>query len=183
MNDLATLGAKPKPLTVGGRTHLIHPLTVDDLGSLQSWVDTQFPDPFDVASNAIERGRPGPEGTRTPYTTAQQKHLYEVALERATRGTPKLGTPEADALLQSAAGVRELLFVAIRKGDPGFTRAAAEALFREMGVGDVARVFRQTNAADVATSDPKAAASSPDGETPTPRARPRPTGGPSTTGP
>lgn len=175
MNDLATLNGKPRTLKVDGRDYLFYPLTLDDLGGLQAWVDAQTPDPFALAHGQINSGR---------FTIDQCKFLLKTAMEMAAKGAPKLGTDEADLLLQSAEGVKEVLFLSVRKGDPGFSRGDAAGLFRKVTQGDVAALFRATGLVEAgvaagADSDPKAQTGSP---TPTPTADgPRSTGGGSTT--
>jgi hypothetical protein len=146
MNDPATLAASPKPLVVDGKTYLVHPLTLSDFGDLQSWVDAQFPSPIEVANRAIETGN---------YNPAQQQFLLRVALEIACRGQHKIGTPEADEKLFSVDGAREILFRSISKGDPNFTREAAEALHGKMSLAHVMFLNSVTNI-DLVATDPKA---------------------------
>jgi hypothetical protein len=130
MNDLATLTAQPRTLDVGGRAYQVHPLTLDDLGALQKWVNDQLPDPL-----ALVRGQ------LDGFSPEQQKFLLKEAIDAARRGKPRLGTPEADALTGSLEGLRELLFLAIRRGDPAFTREAAAGLCGQLTMTDLAAVF------------------------------------------
>jgi hypothetical protein len=158
LNDLASLTGCPRTVQLGGSPYKVHPLTVEDLGTLQDWVDRQFPDPFDTANREIDRGRlvldAQGKPAREPYSVAQQQYLLRVAMEQREKGTRLIGTPEADAKLHSMEGLKQLLLVSIRKGDPGFGEADADALYRKMGVGDIAQLVILTNLAMV-TSDPK----------------------------
>ena len=173
MNDLQALNGKPRVLRVDGREYRFYPLTLDDMGDLQAWVESVSPDPFSLAHAQINGGR---------FTVDQGKYLLKTAMEMAARGAPKLGTDEADLLLQSPDGVKEVLYLSVRKGDPAFTRGDALALFRTITQNDVATLFRTSGLVDAgilggADPDPKA----PGSATPTPADGPPSTGGPSTT--
>jgi len=147
VDDLATLTAQPKPLNIGGKTYQVHPLTLNDLGAFQAWIDTQFPDPLEIASKKM-----------ATFPVAAQKHLIAVAMEQAAKGRRLLGTPDADAVAQSIEGVSQLLFLSIRKGDPSFTEADARALFNHLNAGDISRVFGAAGvmaSTDEADDDPK----------------------------
>ena len=172
MNDLASLNGKPRILRVDGREYRFYPLTLDDLGELQAWVDSVTPDPFAIAHDQINSGR---------FTVDQGKHILRIAMEMSAKGAPKLGTDEADALLQSSDGVKQVLFLAIRKGEPTFTMADAVALFRKVTQADVAALFRKSGLIEAGitggTPDPKA----PGGLTPTSTEDSLSTGGKSTT--
>lgn len=160
MNDIATLtGQAARSIRVDGQAYDLHPLTLDDYGRLQAWVDRQFPDPFDVVSAQIERGRlvvdaDGNE-SRVPYPMAQQQYMLKLALEQASQGRRLIGTPEADTKVQATEGVQEMMFLSITKGRPAFTRAECKALFARLTVAQVAAIFSATNA-DMVLGDPKA---------------------------
>jgi hypothetical protein len=145
MSSAATLTAQPRPLTVNGQVYDLHPLTIDDIGKLQSWVDRQFPDPFEVVNAAIAKGN---------YTIPQQQYLLSQAIDRATRPAHPIGTAEADQLLQTLEGIKQLLILSIRKGRPEFTDAEAKELYMHLGLGDLQAVFTATGVATV-MSDPK----------------------------
>jgi hypothetical protein len=164
MNDVATLTAQPRALTVDGETYLVHPLTIEEFGQLQGWVDAQFPDPMELAQRAIEGGN---------YTVAQQQYLMKVAMEMAAKGKRLLGTPDADEKVYSIDGTKEILYFSIRKGRPEFTRADAAALYAKLRVADIERVYSHTNV-DMVAADPKAG---PGNGTPTPSPEKASTGG------
>jgi hypothetical protein len=147
MNSLSNLTAQPRKLTVAGQSYDLHPLTLDDLGQLQAWIDGQFPDPFEVIRDAIARNN---------YTVAQQQYLFGQAMEMATRPRRLIGTPEADRLLQSLDGTKKLLTLSIRKGRPEFTDGEAEDLYKAMDLVSLQAAFVATEATLV-MGDPKAA--------------------------
>lgn len=158
LNDVASLTGAPRTLRLGGESTLVYPLTIEDLGTLQTWVDDQFPDPFEIAAREIDRGRlvfdAQGKPSREPYPVAQQQFLLKTAMELREKGRRLIGTPEADSKLHSVEGMKQLLLVSIRKGDPTFDEAAAAELYRKMGVGDVAQLCILTDLSMV-TSDPK----------------------------
>ena len=180
MNDLPGLSGQPRPLRVrvegAVREYLIHPLTIDDFAALQSWVDRQFPDPFEVVSAAL---------AARDYTVAQQQYLMREALVESTRGRHAIGTPDGDRMLFSLEGTIQMLWRSIRKGDPSFAEDDARKLRQWLTLADLQAVYAYTQAALV-TSDPKAPATTSAGSgnatSPGPRRRsPRGSGGKSTT--
>jgi hypothetical protein len=172
MNDPATLTGQPKPVTAGDETRLIYPLDAEGIGRLQAWVDAQFPDPFEVVDRLFQTGR---------YNTAQQQFLMRTALELSVRGRRLIGTPEADALINSAAGTKYMLFLAISRGDPAFTEADAQRFYEKMSAVTV-EAARLATDAPMVVGDPKAG--TPTGEQDRPATDPTtdPTTGPGSTG-
>ena len=157
--------ARPVPLTVAGRTYQFHPLTAHDLlVDLQGWVDAQWRDPIDAVRAHIGSGK---------FTPAQERHLLTAAVEVAARPRPKLGTPEADALLDTFEGMREVVYLGVRKGLPDFTREDAADLLERGGRERRDQILAATNV-DLIMSDPKAEAAG--GMAPDPTPSP-PTGG------
>jgi hypothetical protein len=148
-NDAITAAGTPRAVKLGGEEHALSPLMIGDLGHLQGWVDRQFGDPFDVVNAEIARN-PG------RYNTAQQQHLFRIALEISRAPKPLIGTPDADELLRTVEGVKEILYHAVRKAEPGFTRDDAARVYASMTIGDVARVFALTSL-ELVMTDPKAA--------------------------
>lgn len=145
MNDAATLFGKPKPLSIGGKTYLLHPLNFDDHGEVQAWLDAQQRDVFAIAQQQIASGR---------FSVEIQKFMIKSALEIAARSRIYVGTPEADAMLDTIEGKAEMLYLSIKKGDPSFTYDKAMGLLRQM---DLFSREQAAVAADVmrADEDPK----------------------------
>jgi hypothetical protein len=143
------LTAAPRRLTLGGEVYEVHPLTLADLGKLQSWLDSQLPDPMAAAQRHIDAVKP---------TMEVQKYLYRTALEQAGRTRIFLGTPEAAQYLNSIDGVIELLYLGVSKGRPAFTRDDAREVFSRMTPADVLRLQQGTELDQVQDQpDPKAA--------------------------
>jgi hypothetical protein len=178
MNNLADLTSRPVLLRVPVRDergeptgavleYRVSPLTYEDHGTLQRWVDAQFPNPFDQAWEAIQRAR----AKGQPFNVTQEQFLLKNAQELAARSRHPIGTPEADRLLWSDEGVKQILLVAIRKGDPSFDESKAAELVKHMTPADVQKAYIATQL-DLVMHDPKDGP--PDGS---PRSRPD---GPST---
>src|SRR5271166_227853 len=162
MNDLAFLNNKPTTLRVevkddhGEPTgeileYKVHPLGYDDYGDLQAWINSQFPDPFDSARDAIQKA----VKVGKPYNVEQEKFLLKNAAELALKPRHLVGTEEVDALVQSKEGQKIILLTAIRKGDPSFTAEKAEQLCKHMTHFDVAKAWLGTQY-DLLRNDPKA---------------------------
>lgn len=145
-NDLSTLTGRPRAwLSAGGEKYGVHELTIGEMGDLQSWVDSQFADPMEIAQRRIGTG----------LNTHQEQFLLRAALELSCRPKALLGTPEADNLVRSTEGTKVMLWLAIRKGRPGFTLAEASALFGGLTVLQLAQAFTASGV-DAVLSDPKA---------------------------
>ncbi len=152
--DLATLTAKPRTLNVAGRAYKIHPLKISDLGELQNWVNEQLPDPIDACVSSPGYAKLPPE---------EKKYLLRVGAELAARGKRKLGSPEATELINSVDGVREMLFLSIKDGDPSFTRDDAAKVASRLTPNDINMAFSVAFGVDTAemisdegNPDPKA---------------------------
>jgi hypothetical protein len=148
MNSLPDLSGQPRPLKVRvkdeTRIYMVYPLTVDDIASLQCWVDAQFPDPYAVASEAI---------AKHDFSVTMQQFILNTAMQAATRRNP-IGTPEADRVLFGFEGSLELMKLAIRKGKPDFTDDEAREVRLWMTLADLA-ALEQLSGAEMVRSDPK----------------------------
>jgi len=122
-NDIGRLSARPREFTVDGRVYTIHVLRLEDWGEMQRWLDAQHPDPLAVAREAIQSGE---------WSLSQQQFLLKTGMELASKPRPRVGTPEAQPLLDSIEGRVEMLYLSVRRGDPKFTRADAERRYDAM---------------------------------------------------
>ena len=113
MNSISSLTGQPRPLTAGGQTYQIYPLTIDDLGQLQGWIDSHFPDPFQTVQAAIAAGN---------FNVTQQQFLLARAVEQSVRPRHLIGTPVADELLQSVEGLKVHAGPVDQERVPGFFR-------------------------------------------------------------
>jgi hypothetical protein len=162
MNDAATLSSQPVLIEVKERgendqltgevlKHWIHPLSFEDIGKLQEWLDRQFPDPIQQAQESIERA----VERGKPFTVAQEQFLYKSAQELAAKAKVKVGMLEATQLLLSAEGSIQIILLSIKKGDPNFTDDDAKKLFRSLDPATLIRVQRASQA-NLIVDDPKA---------------------------
>lgn len=145
MNDLKTLTAQPQPLIVDGETYMVHPFDMNDWGALQAWIDKQHADPFDIVSAAIKKGE---------FTITMQQYMIDKAMEKAMKPRCPLGSPEADELVMSMAGQKQLLYLSIRKGRPDFTEEQAGDLVVKLTAVDTAKLG-QLSTINMVVSDPK----------------------------
>ncbi len=146
MDDLSTLTGQPQTLKVAGKEYKVYPLTLADFGKLQAWVDAQSPNPLAEVKRAIALG---------DFPFAQQKYMLELAMEKATKVKPKIGQPEADELLVTMEGYKQIILLSIRKGNPSFSEAEAQELFEKMSVADIAQLQSATNMDMVVSPNPK----------------------------
>jgi hypothetical protein len=162
MNDLASLLSQPVTLQVAvkdsdgkptGETleYKVHPLTYGELAALQGWVDSQFPDPYQTAWDAIQRARERGQ----PFNVTQEQYILRQAMDQAINSRRRIGTPEADELLLSPAGFCQVMLLGIRKGKPDFSDEDARRLFEHMTQMDIVRVYTATQV-NMVVSDPKA---------------------------
>lgn len=147
MDDLSTLTGQPQILRVAGKEYKVYPLTLADFGKLQAWIDDQFPNPFAEVKKAIALG---------DFTFAQQKFMLELAMEKATKAKVKIGQPEADELLMTMEGYKQVILLSIRKGNPSFSDADAQELFEKMSFVDITQLQQATNLDMVVSPNPKA---------------------------
>jgi len=165
MNNLPDLSGKPRPLTVRvngeARVYDVHPLTVDDIASLQGWVDAQHPDPYAAASAAM---------AKFDFTVEQQKYILSTAMQAAVRRNP-IGTPEADRVLFSFEGSLQLMKLSIRKGNPGFTDEEAAEIRHWMTLADLQALEHYTGAEMLRHDEKKAPTASAASGSSTSRAR------------
>lgn len=170
MNDLASLNAKPVTVKSGGKEYQVHPLTIDDHGDVQRWIDDQQETRI---FEALER-----QTAKGSLPVEIQKYMARSALDILARNRILIGTPEADELLHSVDGKVYLTYLSIKKGDPAFTEADAKALVKREQAEAMARI---TEAADVIGADDPKSKPAGGSRTRAGRSQSRSTGGDSTT--
>ena len=146
-DDLTIAAATPRTVKIGGEEFRLHFLTHADIASLQAWINSQFRDPFEIASEQIAEhsGR---------WTVAQQQYLLAQAMKEAVIGPPKIGTPKASELLVSQEGQIEIFYLSVVKGDPSFTRERARDVVIDFNSAEQSAVFAASGA-DMVADDPK----------------------------
>jgi hypothetical protein len=152
MNDAATVTGTPAATyVVEGREYRFHPLTFQDHGELQAWLDRQQPDPFGILERVL---------AARSFPIEVQKFLARSALELASRHRVLLGTPEADALLGSTEGQVMQAWLSLRHGDPSLTLERAREVLVRIGALARSRALASagvlTAAGEEDPSDPKA---------------------------
>jgi hypothetical protein len=146
LNRIDRLTGRPLTLAIDGRDYAFHPVTLEDLGAIQRWLDTRTANPLDQLRGKLDG-----------FTPEQQRTLLELAIDRMAR-KPVIGSPEAAALLSSAAGIAEFLYLSVRKGDPDFTREDAERLLGKLDAATLAQVSTEAMGRVLGErDDPKAA--------------------------
>jgi hypothetical protein len=129
-NDLAKLSGQPDQLTIDGRTFDLYPLTLGDLGALQAWLNSHVPDPFDALKGRVEH-----------LDVDVRKYLYDKAMQEArTPRHVRFESAEGLSLLFSPEGLKRLLHLRIKHGDPGFTIEKAGELCDRVPVNALARL-------------------------------------------
>ncbi len=160
MNDLASLTNQTTTIRIavtdddGNPTgeileYKVHPLTYNDWGKIQAWVNDQFPNPFDTARDAITKA--AKDGR--PYNIEQEKFLLKNAAELALKPRNLIGTPETTSLLFTIEGSKHLLLNAIH--DPDFTPEKAERLLKYMTPMDIVKIELATQL-NMVIDNPKA---------------------------
>lgn len=137
MHDIHAIDERPTPLTVGDTTYQLYDLSWHDLATLQAWVDSKYRDPRELVTEHLLG-----IGARLPIEV--QKFMVREAIEMARRPKPLLGMAEASAQLLSVEGLQQIVLLSIRKGDPTFSDADAEALFRKLTFDHAAEVVERT---------------------------------------
>jgi hypothetical protein len=133
-------GQTYRTLIVDGREFKLYDLHFRELGELQQWIDRQFPDPIKTIA---------PHLGSLPIEVA--KFAMREAQAMAARPKPRLGLAEADIMLVTNEGLFEVAYLAIRAGDPAFTRPEWDALrdrltpdlLRSAAVADATGLFRR----------------------------------------
>jgi hypothetical protein len=136
---LDTLTAAPLTIELGGRPLRIAPLTIADLGELQAWINAQLianaPDPIAIARRLAE-------GFPPEVQSELLREAYRDARDaREARPTAPIGTSEAFAVTGTAAGVKEILALALRKHQPDLTAEDLDGIVGSLLPGDLDYLF------------------------------------------
>ncbi len=109
--DLTQLAGSPEPITLGGRTYLLSPLTLGDLGTVRAWVREHTPDPFKAVAEALRALRPGlpePQPLALPKPEADMTPAERGAWDRA-RTDYEAARKHYDALWAEYQDARQFL--------------------------------------------------------------------------
>jgi hypothetical protein len=155
---ITAIVSRPVRVAIGGTIYWAGEVTLNDVADLQWWLDDQWGDPLDgllarlVELEPLERYRATVE-----------------AYDRAERGPPKWGEPEAMERFQSGPGIVEIYRLALRTHQPELTypklidvalsagpgefESLERAFFRLDPLDFLGRLLEMTGGGDDAESD------------------------------
>lgn len=127
--------AIPQPVSVriGGRDFLAREFRLEDVATIQAWIDNQIGHPFERAAPAIECGL----ADRSP----PWRRLVAATIDALADWPKEPGTPEADALLSSEAGRKLIIVLALRRDQPDVA-SQIDALYDAATKADYDRLSR-----------------------------------------
>lgn len=143
------MNSQPKPVTVNGKTYKVYPLTLEDMGEVQQWMDQQLEDRLmAMVARQIAAGT---------FTVEIQKYMIHSAMETAARNRIMLGSPEGDAFMSSMEAIQYLTWFSLKKGDPNISMDEVRAIMKsEIGAALTGKI---TEAVDlISAGDPKSTA-------------------------
>jgi hypothetical protein len=167
---LTSVKPAPAELTMEGpggapKTYRFPRLTLDGLRRLQAWIDANAPSPLQVTALHLHG---------VPEDVARR--ALDQALEATDRwAPPRIGTPEAEALLGSMDGLRQVVATMLRSGQPGIADAEVDAVVAQLDGPAIGRILDVPGGAPAAAPAAKAGRGGRAGEAARRRARP---GGP-----
>ncbi len=103
MTDTATATAAPLPITLGGQTYRMSPLSDRDIGEMDLWVSTRY----------LRRAR----ASIDPNDSDENKRRAEEVAQR-TAATMTFMSGLGLSMLNNVDGMAQLLWVSIRKNHP-----------------------------------------------------------------
>jgi hypothetical protein len=143
-DDYSRATGAPGSLRLAGREFLVGKFSPRDIGDLQAWLKEQVPDPRARARELIQG---------MPESVALQ--IWKDLSEEARDWPPSFGSAKATSLLTTnGEGIARLLWVTLRRHNPGFNLEAARALADQVDFDDVNRVIAL--ASPESATDPKA---------------------------
>lgn len=119
----ADMTASGVAVSLAGMSLTIYPLTLADLGSLERYIRAEF----------ISTVRESLSGLPPKERNAEMALAYKHA------GTIRFDSEEGSALLESADGIKQILYHSIRHGDSGFdiSKLADLDVASMEGLGDI----------------------------------------------
>ena len=122
---------KPAPPTpiVAGQPRALATLGMTEVGQLRLWAKAQQPNP-------LEEVRPHLDGLDAPA----QRILLELALAEL-RKPVMFGSPEFLGAMQGGGGIREVLWLSLKRAGSDVDRAASDAAADAMSIDEAADVL------------------------------------------
>ena len=151
----ADMTAAGTDVDFAGRTWTIYPLTLDDLGSLERYIRAEM----------IRTVRASLDGATAKEKAAEMAGAYRHA------ATITFDSEEGDAMLNTASGIKQLLYHSIRHGEPGFSMTVLDDL-NVSAMEGVAEACQEIQRMTQPPEQPQAAGSA-EGKARAPKAKPK----------
>jgi hypothetical protein len=142
VDDLATLTAASRRITLDDVDYQVPRLTPRMAGRLQAWVKEQIPNPRTEAREHMQG-----------QSDVVAMHIWDLAVEEARDWPPSLDSPEANALLMSPEGQAVFLLTIFGPSIAGFDLARAERIADRITLEDFNRLLQLVSPGE--PSDPK----------------------------
>jgi hypothetical protein len=120
--SLSALIGGPVDYIIGTKTIKVKPFTINEIAKLQEWVNRTYRNP--LLDMLPSLGQVDPE-TR-----------HAIILQAKTWTAPQFGTPEAEAILSTIGGMREIFRILVTTGDPTKTEKDADAIAGEISIDE-----------------------------------------------
>ena len=123
MNDTAAVTKTPTTLELDGQEYILHPLTFRDFGKIDQYGREELlrATRRSIATENEYRKEDG----QPPLSESEKRLQWAEAYDSAARVS--VMTPQGRAFLSSSEGVMRIVWLSIRKGEPGLTLDEAEA--------------------------------------------------------
>lgn len=129
-DDFARSTASPRTITLAGREYLVGKFSPRDIGDLQAWLKEQIPDPRREAREFME-GLPD----------AVAIEVWKDAVERSKEWPPTIQSTIGFGLLTTShEGNARMIWVTLRRHNPGFTLDRAREIADLVGLDDINRL-------------------------------------------
>lgn len=130
-DDFAIATAAGRPVRIAGADYLIGQLTGCDLGDLQAYIKEQVPNP---RLEAKELCRDLPDEVA--------KQIWIDLFEESKNWPPTVWSDEGNRILtQTREGAARVLWVLLRKHQPGFTIDHGRAMAKEIGFAQLNKLI------------------------------------------
>ena len=143
-DDLATVTAAPKTFRLDGADYAVPKLRPREMGEIQAWIKSRFPDPRVEARLAIQDCK---------FESLAHK-IWEAAEAQAKEWPPKFGSSRVEAELATADGFGFMVWILLRRTVPGLDQARARELADRLEAAEFKQLL--TLAMPEGLDDPKA---------------------------
>lgn len=123
---------RPRLVRLGGREFLASEFRLADLADLQAWLEAESSDPFEDSASTILGG----------IRDREWKKLLWRIVDESGAWPPRLGSPDADGLIDSPSGMARQLYLSLRREHPEIDQAEADRLLAEVTPAEWSRFSR-----------------------------------------